>query len=609
VITVLAKKGIIEFFEREVYRSPFREAPSPAPTGEIVLTDEQQWAFEGLLKQYGDIQNGNEASPAASNGVSVRGAPQSASSSSLGVKSETALLYGVTGSGKTQVFLKLVQEISGQGRGVIVMIPEIALTPQLLAQFRARFGDKVALFHSAMPLGPRLDEWKRVKNGEAQIAVGTRSAVFAPFENLGLIIMDEEQEQTYKSEVDPRFHARDAARFRARFHGALLLLASATPSVETYAQAVNGRYKLFSLTKRYGRALLPAVECADMRAELFEGNTGVFSRLLLDNLRETLSNHQQAILLLNRRGHNTYVSCAACGFVFKCENCSISMTYHSANHRLMCHYCGYSTELRYACPQCGQQSVRFSGLGTQRAESELAAMFPEARILRMDADTTLARFSHEKYFNAFANREYDILLGTQMVAKGLDFPHVTLVGVLGADNALFSDDFRGIERTFSLLTQVAGRSGRGGTPGKAIIQTNDPQNPVIELAAKQDYPAFYEHEMLARRLMRYPPFCDICVLAIFAADEELAHAAAGWVLKKLKDLAGGAFSDERMIVLGPSPAAVPRVAGKYREKLIIKCKNSRRFREMVTAVICAFRSVNSFKNAALSAEINPEHVL
>ena len=577
VVTALVKKNVVTFFERETYRNPYKGKYVTPPVEEIMLTEEQQKAYDGLLAEY--------------------------------EKGGISLLYGITGSGKTQVFLKLVETVSKQGRGVIVMIPEIALTPQILAIFRARFGKSVAVFHSAMSLGQRADEWKRVKKGDATIAIGTRSAVFAPFSDIGLIIMDEEQEHTYKSEASPRFHARDVSRFRTAYHKSLLLLASATPSIETYALAKSGKYALFSLENRYGTAKLPTVIKADMREEIASGNTSALSKVLCEKLKENLENNKQSILLLNRRGHNTYVSCRACGYVFSCVNCSISLTYHSANGRLMCHYCGHSEPLGTDCPECGQPYVRATGLGTQRAEQELSALLPSARILRMDADTTMSRFAHEDYLSAFSKGEYDILLGTQMVAKGLDFPNVTLVGVINADGSLFADDYRGYERTFSLLTQVVGRSGRGDTEGIAVVQTAAPENPVIELASRQDYPAFYEQEIMTRKLMKYPPFCDICMVGFSSVNEEDSKKGAIWVLEQIKVMTKGKYDGEKLIVLGPSPATVPRVAGKYRMKIIIKCRNTRRFRGMMAEIMQAFGEEKEHKNTVGFVEMNPYSII
>ena len=574
VLTALENKGVVEFFEAPTlkYQTAVEVQADP-----ITLTQEQQGAFERLNRLL-----------------------------SCGT-AKTALLYGVTGSGKTSVFLRLVDEVLAQNKSVIVMVPEIALTPQTLAKFRTRYGNKVAVFHSAMSLGRRREEYKRAADGTATVAIGTRSAVFAPLKNLGLIIMDEEQEHTYKSEQSPRFHAREVARFRCKLNGALLLLGSATPAVESYSLAQNGRYELVTLKKRYGGAQLPEVMTVDMRRELAAGNTGVFSRQLVAQLEETLAHKQQAIILLNRRGHNTYVSCLACGQVMTCPNCSISLTYHSANHRLMCHYCGTSFPLTGKCMYCEQEQLRFSGAGTQKADEELAQLFPNARVLRLDADTTLSKNAFEKGMTAFANGEYDIMLGTQMVAKGLDFPKVTLVGVLSADQSMYSDDYRSFERTFSLLTQVIGRSGRGEAPGVALVQTNDPESELIALACAQDYDSFFATEIATRRLMVYPPYCDLVQVALTADSMQAAKDAANHFFVLLKT-ALAEHTDIKIIVLGPSPASVVKVSAKYRYRLILKVKNTAKFRALMQRVLQEFYQ-NAAKNLTVAVDINPENII
>lgn len=587
VIQNLCKKKALELYEQEALRAPRGGEAKAADRGEIVLTDAQQAAFQALLKKY------RQASAAEPNERGRGGA---------------ALLYGVTGSGKTQVFLKLVDRVAESGRGVIVMVPEIALTPQTLSIFRRRYGEKVAVFHSAMSLGQRMDEWKRVKRGEAQIAVGTRSAIFAPFDDLGLVIMDEEQEHTYKSESSPRFHARDVARFRCAYHGGLLVLASATPSIESFTAAKAGRYALCRLPQRYGASALPQVVTVDMR-EQAGGGTSAISEYLLERMQQTLEAGQQAILLLNRRGYNTFVSCRSCGHVLTCPNCSISMTYHAANNRLMCHYCGYSTEYTHICPECGSEHVRYTGMGTQRVEAELCALFPGTRILRMDADSTMTRDAYEKHLTAFAAGEYDLMLGTQMVAKGLDFPRVTLVGVLSADQAMYAEDYRSFERAFSLLTQVVGRSGRGETPGLAVIQTMNPDTSIIRLAEAQDYDAFYEQEIGTRRLMIYPPYCDLGMVGFVSEDKAAAKEGADWFLEQVKSMTAGEYADVRVMVLGPSPASVPKVGGKYRYRMLIKCRNTARFREMMRLCLVQFGRAYSSRKATAYLDMNPEGIL
>lgn len=574
VINTLEKKEVLVSFEKQEFRMPYA-GNVKINREEIVLTDEQNVAFDGLM----ELAN-------SANG-------------------ETALLYGVTGSGKTKVFLKLVDEISARGEGVIIMVPEIALTPQMIKIFSERYGSKIAVFHSAMSIGQRMDEYNRIKQGKATIAIGTRSAVFAPFSKLGLIIIDEEQEHTYKSEKSPRFHARDVARFRAQYHNCLLCLASATPSVESYSAALSGKYKLFTLKERYGNAVLPEVSLVDMRKELSDGNSSDISRELALRIGEVIGKKQQAIVLLNRRGHNTYVSCSSCGWVASCDNCSVSLTYHSANKRLMCHYCNSSIKIPDECPECGGEFFHFSGSGTQKLEEELKQLFPTSRILRLDADSTGARDSYSNYLTAFANGEYDIMLGTQMVAKGLDFPNVTVVGVIGADKALYSDDYRGFERTFSLLTQVVGRAGRSENPGVAVIQTNDTENNIITLAQQQNYDAFFGEEILNRKLMIFPPYCDICMIYVQSYDSYVANDTIKEVFTNIKSLVAGEYNDVKLIILGPAPATVPKVNNKYRYRIIIKTKNNSRFREM----IAKSTDIKLKRDTYIGVDINPENII
>ena len=573
VITSLDKKGIVELFDNVVYRTP--TSTYNAEVRNITLNDEQNAAYEKFYNMMTSGQGG------------------------------AGLLYGVTGSGKTQVFLKLVDEAVKLKKGVIVMVPEISLTPQTLALFNSRYSGRVAVFHSAMSLGQRMDEWRRVKNGEADVAIGTRSAIFAPFDNLGLIIIDEEQEHTYKSESTPRFHAREVARFRAAYNKALLVLASATPSLETFSAAENKRYELCRLDKRYGSAKLPHVHTVDMRDEAKQGNLSPISRFLQDRLQETLDKGEQAILLLNRRGHNTIVTCSGCGNVKTCPNCSISLTYHSANGRLMCHYCGYSEEFTEKCSECGSDRIKYSGFGTQRAEQELGILFENARILRMDADSTMARNSYEQKLSAFAKGEYDIMLGTQMVAKGLDFSKVTLVGVLNADGSLYSEDFRSYERTFSLLTQVVGRSGRGDKDGIAVVQTVSPENEIIALAAAQDYDGFYQQEIGMRKAMVYPPYCSMCLVGFVGDTASETRDAAMRYLEMLR-IASNNSPELKMIVLGPSVATIPKVSGKYRFRIIIKVKNNQIFRDVTADLLKRFMKDPQNRNVTVFADINPE---
>lgn len=505
--------------------------------------------------------------------------------------------------------MRLIDEVKSDGRGIIVMVPEISLTPQTIGLFHQRYGRSVAVFHSGLSLSERLDEWKRVKNGEATIAVGTRSAVFAPFENLGLIIMDEEQETTYNSESSPRYHARDVAKFRCGYNKALLVLSSATPSVESYYLAKNGRYSLNTLSERYGEAKIPQVTVTNMNLELEKGNDTILSSELLQALQENLQNKKQSIVLLNRRGYNTFASCKSCGNVITCPNCSISLTYHSANNRLMCHYCGYSVPFTKECPNCHENRVHYSGVGTQRAEQQLVELLPDARILRLDTDSTMSRFAYEKKLRLFSDGEYDIIVGTQMVAKGLDFENVTLVGVLSADQTLYGDDFRSYERAFDLLTQVVGRSGRGKFEGRAIIQTYTPENPIIQLAAEQNYPIFYEKEIAIRKAMLYPPFSDICMVGFVGTVESKVREASSVFLSLLSQLARSEFSEQPMRALNPSPALISKVNNKYRYKLIIKCRNSKRFREMISHLLIDFSAKRTYSGVTVFVDMNPDIIM
>ncbi len=572
VIDSLCKKGLVHLYDEEAFRIDSRRADSALPP--VVLSDEQQRACDSLYDEYSDVNP------------------------------HVSLLYGVTGSGKTSVFIKLIERVIEDNRGVIVMVPEISLTPQFVSLFSQRFGDKIAVFHSALSLGERLDEYKRVKRGLAKIVIGTRSAVFAPFKNIGLIIMDEEQEYSYKSESSPRYHARDIAKFRCAQNNALLVLSSATPSIETYFYAQSGRYSLNTLPNRYGTAVLPQVVTADMNLEMQNGNTTGFSEVLLKNIEYNLERGRQSILLLNRRGHNTFVTCRTCGEPLTCPNCSISLTYHSRNNRLMCHYCGYSIPFTDECPTCHSRSLRFGGTGTQKAESDISALFPSARILRMDTDAASSKASYEKMITAFANGDYDILVGTQMVAKGLDFPNVTLVGVLNTDHMLYADDYRSYERSFSLLTQVVGRSGRGREKGMAVIQSYTPDNLIIAMAAKQDYDAFYNTEINVRKAMLYPPFADICLVGFVGENQGETLKTARGFLQDFITLAKNEYPNMPLRVLGPSPALVVKVSNKFRYKLIIKCKNNSEFRKLLSTLLVKYGSSREHNKVTAYADMN-----
>lgn len=573
VLDNLVKYGICEYFEKEVYRTPYKNVSENGEMSPINLSEVQQNAFNTYLKM---MDTGG-----------------------------TGLLYGVTGSGKTQVYLKLIDEAISRGKDVIVLVPEISLTPQMLYIFHSRYGKKVAVMHSGLSIGERTDEYKRADRGEAKIIVGTRSAVFAPVHNLGLIVMDEEQEHTYKSERTPRYNARDVANFRCRYNNALFLMTSATPSVESYSAAVKGKYVLCEINERYGDSKLPEIVTVDMKKEIAQGNKSPISKTLQSLIADNLDKHKQTILLINRRGYNTFIACNSCGHVITCPNCSISLTYHSYNNRLMCHYCGYSKPLDNVCPECGKNSIRYSGYGTQRIEDELERLFPEASVLRMDADTTSAKFSHQKLFDAFSRGDYDILIGTQMVAKGLDFPNVTLVGVVNADNSLYDESYLANERSFDLITQVVGRSGRRAEAGKAVIQTINPYYDVIEYASKQDYKSFFANEIQLRKLLTYPPFCDIYFISFICEDENKAALCAKSFFENLVELNKTDYVNEKLIVLGPSPSKISKLKNNYRYGLTLKCKNSKSVRKMLNDILKNIGKIKEYKSVSVSVDLNP----
>ena len=573
VLDNLCTKGVLAC--TRVNRSIDLYASIPLQNEPIVLTEEQQAAYGALLPHLEDT------------------APHS------------ALLYGVTGSGKTLVFLKLIERCLQLGRKALVLVPEISLTPQMILRLKSQFGRRVAVQHSALNHTERLLQWQMIQDGGADIVVGTRSAIFSPLENIGLVIIDEEQEHTYRSESAPRYSAHEVARQRAAENGALLLLASATPSTESYFAAQKGRTQLVRLTKRYGGNPLPSVQIVDMRAELASGNPREISLALEDAIRRNLEAHKQTILLLNRRGYQTVAQCEDCREVLKCPKCSVPMVYHKASHKLLCHYCGSQMDPPPKnCPACGGK-LQYRGFGTQKAEEELAKLFPEARILRMDQDSTAAKDAHEKLLARFADHEYDIMVGTQMVAKGLDFEDVTLVGVLGIDSLLFAQGFRAYETVFSLITQVVGRSGRAKDPGFAIIQTTDPDNPVLNLAAAQDYDAFFEQEIAYRRLGLYPPFCGLCVVG-FAGGKEIEVARAAARFSTLLGQQAAKQPDLPLRVLGPTPGNIEKINDTYRYKLTIKCRNDRRFRDLVRETLGLYEQEKLPSKASVVVDLHSD---
>lgn len=569
----LEKSGVVQLEEREVYRRS--ESRPVAAVGPVILNEEQERAFEGLdqLAQSG--------------------------------KPSVALLYGVTGSGKTQVYIQLIWEALKRERTALVLVPEISLTPQLLNIFTAHFQNEVAVLHSSLPAGERYDEWKRIRAGKARVVIGTRSAIFAPLQDLGLLILDEEQEGSYKSENMPRYHARDVAKYRATYHNALLVLGSATPSVETMYHARKGDYALFTLSHRYNERLLPEVVITDLKEELRAGNNTPISDPLRNAIEENLSRGEQTILFLNRRGASPMVTCLSCGQVPTCPRCSAHLTYHSANRRLMCHYCGHSEPLPNFCPECGGD-LRPVGIGTQRVEDTLRQYFPDVEVLRMDADTTTASHSHEKILSRFREEKIPILVGTQMVAKGLDIENVTLVGVISADQGLYIDDYRAGERTFSLITQVVGRAGRGSKEGRAIIQTYTPKNDVILDAARQDYGHFYSQEIELRRIRECPPYSSFFVIRVSGPEEGQALRVCAFLRNTVQQwLALPAYRERQCKVLGPIPAAVAKVNNRFRYRLTLIGSNDRPMRELVAHLLRCAQSDRKNRGVSITADVDP----
>lgn len=568
----LEKIGYLAFSEKECLRLSHVE---PAHLdGPLVLNEEQQLVYDGLAAQ------------------------------SRLKKPGVALLYGVTGSGKTSVYLKLIFDCLARGRTAILLVPEISLTPQLLSLFAAYFGERVAVLHSGLHITERYDAWKRIRSGEATVVLGTRSAVFAPASNLGLLIVDEEQEHTYKSENSPRYHAREVAIYRGAQADALVLLGSATPSVETMYRAERGIYTRYVLRHRYNQRTLPPVEIVDMKRELKEGNSTAISEPLLLSLRENCARGQQSILFLNRRGSSRMVACVECGYVPACPACTVNLTYHQDNGRLMCHYCGHSEPLPARCPTCGGR-LKQVGFGTQRVQEQLRDLLPGCEVLRMDADTVSAGNPHEKLLGRFRDEKIPILLGTQMVTKGLNFENVTLVGVLDADMSLYVGNYRAAETTFSMVTQVIGRAGRGKSAGRAIIQTMTPQNRVMELAARQDYDAFYQEELPLRELRGCPPFRDLLTLTFHGREEEAVWQAAGRFAAMLRaQFSTPFYQGEEVELLGPAPAQVARVNYNYRCHLTLSCRNTRSLRQLLAYLMREFAKNKENLGVGLFADVN-----
>ena len=560
----LEQKGLVEIYDKNIIRAAF-DVDDYIKTVPYKPTAEQNVVIEYLKKVVDEK------------------------------KFETILLRGITGSGKTEVFLQSIEYVRGLGLKSIVLVPEISLTPQMVERFVGRFGDRVSVLHSSLSGGERYDEWKKILSSEVDVVVGARSAIFAPLENIGIIVIDEEQESTYKSETSPRYRVHDIAKKRAMAARAPLLLATATPSVETFHSTETGEYKLFEMSKRYNDIALPEVIIADMRRELQSGNRSVFSQVLADEVRKNLDRNEQTILFLNRRGYNTFVSCRSCGEAMKCIDCNVTLTYHKKAGNLVCHYCGYTIPNPKECPECNSPYIRYFGDGTQKLEDEIARLFPSASYIRMDMDTTAAKNSHEEILRKFRDEKIDILIGTQMVTKGLDFKNVSLVGVLAADLSLNTGDFRAGERTFSLLTQVCGRAGRGDIKGRAVIQTYEPENEVIRFSKEHNYHGFYNQEILLRKHFKNPPFCDIIVIMAVGEDESKVSTRMDAIWNSVKEIDGA---------LPPAPAPMSRLNGRYRYRCLIKTDV-----EIHDQLQELFKKYQSDKDVSIIIDINPNSML
>lgn len=568
-VKALIDKDLLSEKEVEAYRDPYQNRTFET-TNPLRLTDEQAAALIPINEAIDKEQH------------------------------EVFLLYGVTGSGKTEIYLQSIDKVLKQGKEAIVLVPEIALTPQMVTRFKGRFGDAVAVLHSGLSAGEKYDEWRKIQRGEVSVVVGARSAIFAPFENLGVIIIDEEHETSYKQEENPRYHARDVAIQRAKFHRCSVVLGSATPSLETFARAKKNVYNLLTLAKRMNNQALPTVEIVDMREELRGGNRSMFSRQLFDKLVDRLQKNEQAVLFLNKRGHSSFVMCRDCGYVIDCPHCDISLTYHRYQQQMKCHYCGFETIVPTTCPECASEHIRYFGTGTQKVEEELGKVLPEARVIRMDVDTTTRKGSHERLLTNFQQGKGDILLGTQMIAKGLDFPNITLVGVLSADTMLHLPDFRSSEKTFQLITQVSGRAGRHQLPGEVVIQTYTPEHYSIELAGQQDYDQFYEREMVIRRMHEYPPFYFLA--QIIVSHEQLTKVVS--VTDTIALFVRSRLSN-KTIVLGPVASPIPRINDRYRYQCLIKYKREPNLNETLKNILDRYQQEIVRDGLSISIDVNP----
>jgi len=567
-IKALVDKNLLMEFDKEVYRDPF-EHRTFERTKPLTLTEPQRQAIAPILDSIEQDQH------------------------------KVFLLYGVTGSGKTEIYLQSIQEVIEKGQEAIVLVPEIALTPQMVHRFKGRFGDLVAVLHSGLSAGEKYDEWRKIQRKEVKVVVGARSAIFAPFENIGIIIIDEEHETSYKQEEMPRYHARDVAIERAKTYNCPVVLGSATPSLESFARAQKEVYQLLSLPHRMNNQAMPAVEIIDMREELRDGNRSMFSRKLFELLQDRINKKQQSVLFLNKRGHSSFVMCRDCGYVVNCPNCDISLTYHRVNEQMKCHYCGYESYVPKECPECSSEYIRYFGTGTQKVEEELGKILPEARVIRMDVDTTGRKGAHERLLTDFKDGKADILLGTQMIAKGLDFPNITLVGVLSADTMLHLPDFRASEKTFQLLTQVSGRAGRHVLPGEVVIQTYTPEHYSIELAGRQDYDLFYQREMLIRKLRHYPPFYYLALITV--SHENLINVVSA--TEKIVSYVRSQVST-KAVVLGPSASSIPRINNRYRYQCLIKYKREPNLTNTLKTILDQYQK-DAKSGLQVSIDVNP----
>ena len=576
IVNTLCKNGYTEIIEKKVERDPF-EFKEIERTTKLTLTEEQANAFNAICDSMDDM-----------------------------LFSEF-LLYGVTGSGKTEVYLQLIEKALNEHKSSILLVPEISLTPQTVNRFIARFGkENIAVLHSKLSIGERYDEWNKINEGRAKIVIGARSAIFAPVKDLGLIIIDEEHDSSYKSEMTPKYDAKEVARFMCKEENVPLLLGSATPDIDTYYRAKNEEIMLLELKNRANKASLPDIEIIDLREELAKGNKSMISTRLYEEIQKNLNDKKQTILYLNRRGFSTFVMCRNCGYTVKCKNCNINLTYHANTNKLKCHYCGYEEKLVTKCPSCGSEQIRYFGTGTQKLEYEINKLFPNASTIRMDIDTVSKKNSHEQILEKFKNDNIDILIGTQMVVKGHHFPNVTLVGVIAADGSLNIDDFRANERTFQILTQVAGRAGRGEDKGRVIIQTYNPDNFSIECAKKQDYDLFYNTEISLRKQLKYPPFCDIILIGFTSVIEQEVANVASKIHEYLKNRV--LRENIGIILYKALPSPIDKIKNKYRWRILIKCKFGEEITDLIYDVLEEFQKLKS-KSTKITIDLNPNNMM